>query len=138
VIVVFDSGIWISSFLFGGTPRFALVRGVEIDRIAICSRVEAEIVDILERKFRKEPAAIGDLLQPFLRDAVRIEITGEVAGACRDPKDDFVLECAWKAGAELIVTGDKDLLTLGEFRGIRILTARQYLDLLREPGTPSQ
>jgi len=38
-----------------------------------------------------------------------------------------------KAEAQLIITGDNDLLTLREYRGIRVLTARQYLEL--PPGS---
>lgn len=55
-------------------------------------------------------------------------ITGSVSGVCRDPKDDFILECAAKANADLIVTGDKDLLSLNSFGTIKIVTPRQYMD----------
>lgn len=56
-------------------------------------------------------------------------MTGQLVGACRDPNDDHVLECAVKSGAQLLVTGDKDLLTVGTFQGIRILTPRDDLDV---------
>jgi predicted nucleic acid-binding protein len=59
---------------------------------------------------------------------VRVKVTGEVAGVCRDPNDDYILECAVKANAQLIIAGDKDLLALAAYRGIRIVTARQCLD----------
>ena len=49
---------------------------------------------------------------------------------CRDPKDDMVFECAVKADAEVIISGDNDLLSVKTYRGIQILTARQYLDRL--------
>jgi len=48
--------------------------------------------------------------------------------ACRDPKDDKFLEVAVHGRAEAIVTGDQDLLNLNPFRGIAILTPREYLD----------
>jgi len=51
-------------------------------------------------------------------------------GMCRDPKDDMVIECAANGGARVIVSGDKDLLTIKRYKDIRILTARQYLDLV--------
>jgi putative PIN family toxin of toxin-antitoxin system len=44
-----------------------------------------------------------------------------------DPDDNAILECALAAQAPLIVTGDKDLLRLSPFRGIRILTPAQFL-----------
>jgi len=47
--------------------------------------------------------------------------------ACRDPKDDKFLELAINGSAAAIVTGDADLLTLHPFRGVRIVTPRDYL-----------
>jgi predicted nucleic acid-binding protein len=46
----------------------------------------------------------------------------------RDPDDDNVLAAANAGRCEAIVTGDKDLLVLGEFAGIPILTPRQFFD----------
>jgi putative PIN family toxin of toxin-antitoxin system len=51
-----------------------------------------------------------------------------VIEACRDPDDNRVLECAVAGGADLILTGDKDLLVMNPFRNISILTVRQFLD----------
>jgi uncharacterized protein len=43
------------------------------------------------------------------------------------PHDDIFLECAALAKADLLVAGDKDLLTLGAYRGTRIATPSEYL-----------
>ena len=51
----------------------------------------------------------------------------DIGPACRDPNDDHVLATALAVNAEAIVTGDKDLLTLGAFQGVRIVTARAFL-----------
>ena len=48
--------------------------------------------------------------------------------ACRDPKDDKFLEVAVHGRADAIISGDGDLLALNPFRGIAILTPREYLD----------
>ena len=56
-----------------------------------------------------------------------VDITIE---ACRDPDDNRILECAVAGQADTIVTGDKDLIVLHPFRGIQILTVRQFLDTL--------
>ena len=49
-------------------------------------------------------------------------------GVWRDPEDDKFLECALAGRAKFLLTGDQDLRSLGPYRGIAILTAREYLD----------
>lgn len=51
-------------------------------------------------------------------------------GVCRDPDDDFLLGCAVAGGVEYLVTGDADLLTLREHRGVTILDGRHFLSIL--------
>ena len=57
-----------------------------------------------------------------------------VAGVVRDPNDDMVIACALAGGADYVVTRDKDLLSLGAYGGIRMVTPRQFLDLLAGSG----
>ena len=68
------------------------------------------------------------MLDELLAQALFVGITGEIAGVCRDPKDDAVLETAWRANAKILAAGDKDLLSLGSFRGTSIITPAQYVD----------
>ena len=51
-----------------------------------------------------------------------------------DPDDDHVIACALAASAELIVSGDRDLLKLGEHKGIRIVTVVQALNAVAAGG----
>ena len=128
MIVVFDSGIWVSAMEFGGTPLEAVIRAIAHDRFAVCDQIQEEVVRVLTRKFGWEAQrACADLAFYWL-DAVRVELEGRVTGICRDPKDEPILECAERAQAEYIVTGDHDLLSLGSYRGIRIMTARDYVE----------
>ena len=50
----------------------------------------------------------------------------------RDPDDDHVIACAIAANARLIVSGDRDLLDIGVYRGIPMLTAAQALALIEQ------
>jgi putative PIN family toxin of toxin-antitoxin system len=93
----------------------------------------SEVYSILMRKFDWRTAEIDETLEEYALDIFMVEFTGALRGICRDPKDDMVLECAESSGAEVIVTGDKDLLAVGEYEGIRILTPRAFLDEFSRP-----
>ncbi len=58
--------------------------------------------------------------------ATFVEITTYIR-ACRDPKDDKILELAVSGKASVVLSGDNDLLSMGSFRGIPILRAAQFL-----------
>jgi len=133
VTVVLDTNVWVSALHFKvleGTPAHVLTKLFLEDKLAICPEIEAEIVRVLTRRFGRDQSQVVSLLSDFLSGAVWVEISGNVR-ACRDPQDDMVLECAQRAGADLIVTGDKDLLVLGSFEGIRIVTPAEYLAMPR-------
>lgn len=59
--------------------------------------------------------------------AETISVTTAVT-ACRDPRDDKFLSLAFAGEADLIITGDDDLLVLHPFQGVSIVTPRQFLD----------
>jgi len=134
VIVVFDSGIWLSALHFGGVPMEAIERGLTMDEVLSCIQIEDEVIRIMHKKFLRTVDSNKRRLVSLLEGATQIFVSGALSGLCRDPKDDFILECAQAGGADLIVTGDKDLLTLATYGKIEIVTPRQYLD--RAEGRP--
>ena len=113
---------------FGGTPLEAVIRAIARDRFAMCDQIEEEVVRVLTRKFGWEAERVRADLAFYWLDALRVELEGIITGICRDIKDEPILECAERAEAECIVTGDHDLLSLTSYRGIRILTAREYVE----------
>lgn len=125
--VVLDSGIWISGFHFGGVPLLALDEAFVSDRIVICQEIVLEISTVLVNKFRWSAGDVNSALAAYLADAHNVELKGAVKGVCRDPKDDMLFECAVLGGANLIVSGDNDVLDVRSYEGISVVTARQYL-----------
>ena len=129
MIVVVDTNVWISALQFAkarGTPTRALERAMSEDVIAICDEIDAEIVRVLTEKFSWEQRRVISALQTILERGIRVKIRGTVK-ECRDPGDDMFLECAALAKADRLVSGDKDLLSLGAYQGTRIVTASEYL-----------
>jgi putative PIN family toxin of toxin-antitoxin system len=133
MIVVFDTSVWISAMHFErrmGTPVLALEQARNRDTLGICDAITDEIQRVLTEKFNWELSAVQERLGYLLARSLRVKVSGALR-VCRDPNDDMVLECALLSGAQAIVAGDKDLLTLGSYKQIRILTPSEYLALER-------
>jgi putative PIN family toxin of toxin-antitoxin system len=130
LIVVFDSGVWISALNFGRSPLQAVEHARIHDEIATCDQIVAEVRKALLGKFDWHENEVERELSQYLTGAIVIDNIGALQGVCRDPKDDIILECAAVAGAEVLITGDRDLLVIGSYQGVRILTVREYLDTL--------
>jgi uncharacterized protein len=111
-----------------GCRRF----GIQRPHHAICDQIIAEVRATLVRKFSWKDEEVLAMLTIYQRwDTCRRD--GNIGQVCRDPKDDMVFECAVKAESEIIISGDNDLISVKTFRGIQVLTARQYLDRFTRP-----
>lgn len=90
-----------------------------------------EITDVLHRRsFRRyvSEETVRRFISALTRDSEWITVTESVA-VCRDPKDDKFLSLALSGGATHIVSGDSDLLVLHPFRGISIMSPRDFVEL---------
>lgn len=133
--VLLDTNIWISGLLWGGNPRRIIKLAVSEQIILYSSKILIDELQAtlaypkLQRRLEKlaitaeellvEVAGITQLSQP---------VTISELDQLRDPKDKIVLETALGVPVEVIVSGDEDLLILGEFRQIPILTTKQFLE----------
>ena len=131
---VFDTNAVISALLLPrSVARQAFDQALHVGEILISQETVAELYDVLQRKgFEKyvtEDERI-EFIAAFVREARLVEVTHRIR-VCRDPTDDKFLELALSGQATCIVSGDKDLLVLHPFRGIPILTPRQFLSFVR-------
>jgi len=129
--VVIDTNVFLSG-LFSATsaPARAVERAVREHQVLASKATLRELAaKLLSPKFdryvaRARRLALLDRLAPNL---VMVEIVQRIR-ACRDPKDDAFLELAVNGSANLVVTGDRDLLSLHPFRGIDTLSPSAYLE----------
>lgn len=129
--IVVDTNALISRLLLPtSVPGQAVRKAVEEAQLLVSEATLEELADVLSRaKF--DPYITIEERQEFLRRLGRIaemEPIVYVIRACRDPEDDKFLELAVNGAADLMVTGDDDLLVLHPFRGIPILTPASYLE----------
>lgn len=126
--VVFDTNVLVSALVFpGGRAEAALLRIVEErDKLLLSKPILDELLGVLARKFARdaEELARTAVLLSELAIAVRPRRRLRIV---KDDPDNRVLECALTGRADAIVTGDSALLGLGEFRGVRIMSLREYL-----------
>jgi putative PIN family toxin of toxin-antitoxin system len=93
----------------------------------------SELTSVLTEERIEKYVAKGDV-ERFLRYVARrttlVKIRSRFKVVKEDPKDDIVLNTAYSGGAEYIVSGDKHLVPLREFKGIKIVTVSEMLDIL--------
>jgi len=129
--IVVDTNIFISSFFWGGNPRKIMERIINgDDNLFICKEILQETASVMARqKFNVNDEYIARFIHSIEEVAYHIILTGMIQQVCRDSKDDKIIECALLANADYIITGDADLLILKEFKGIKIVTAQEYVNL---------
>jgi putative PIN family toxin of toxin-antitoxin system len=131
--VVIDTNLLVRGLLKGKTA-VPLIEALKNNRftLILSSPLVAELVEVLGRdKFKKyfSSSEIKELLDILDIQGEMINAT-EAINACRDPKDNIVLECAVSGRADFIITSDDDLLVLSPFRGIKIVTLMEFLQIL--------
>lgn len=84
----------------------------------------------IRKKYQLTDEILDQLFNVLRRDATWVRGTTDPGTPVRDPNDVFVLSMAAESEADVIVSSDKDLLVLGSYRDTRILTPRQFFDLL--------
>ncbi len=112
--VVIDANVIISS-VFGGRPLEAVTRALKEHEVLISEKIVEEMERVLRSLSKKlSPEQIRYLQERFhelLRNAQNIPVRARLS-LCRDAKDDHYLSLCKEAGADFLVTGDKDLLDL--------------------------
>jgi uncharacterized protein len=126
--IVADTNVILSGLLFTGSPRKILELALK-GRIHLYTSTDLlrELEGVLALKFASHKQAIADTLTEIRNLLYLAEPTQKLSIIKEDPDDDRVLECALSAGVNIIVTGDKDLLRLKQFRQIAILTPAEFL-----------
>ena len=127
--VVFDTNIFISAFVIPGSlAEKAVSRIIEgRDELVISPDIIKEALSVLSAKFGREREALSHLAVTLLELGELVRLDQRVR-VFKDEPDNRILECAAFGKADLIVTGDKEMLRLKEYMGVKIASLRDYLE----------
>jgi len=133
-----DANVFISAFYWGGNPQRIIDRIIEgTDKLYTSNEILDEVAAVMARpKFKSAPETIDRYVRAIEKIGKKIFIPGNITGICRDEDDDDKIECAVLCGADYIITGDDDLLTLKNYQHIKIVTIKEYLQTINGSKTP--
>ena len=127
--VVFDTNIFISAFVIPGSQaEKAMLRIIEGEDILLLSkRILDELLSVLSLKFSRNKEEISRLAVILSEMAEWVDPSKKIKVLSDEP-DNRILECAVSGNADVIVTGDKEILRLGEYEKIKIISLKEYLE----------
>ena len=131
--IVIDTNIYISTIFWGGKPREIIELG-RSGRLWIftSAEIEKEIDEKLKLKYKLDADEALHILLDFSTFTIPAKITQRIKAIADDADDDKFIECAVACGVDYIVSGDKHLLELKEYGGIRIINAADFLSFFKK------
>ncbi len=132
--VIVDANVWIAALLNPGKPR-EIQQKLKENRYQLffAEPLLTELKDVTSRpKFNQkiQPQKRDRLVRLIKDKATVIQLPSAFPTISRDPNDDMYLICAKIAKVDFIVSGDPDLLSLGEYEGVKIITPAKFLKVL--------
>ena len=128
--IVLDTNVFISGVFFSGPPYEILKAWIDKRiQILITSEILHEYMRVGEELSHQYPEIkITPILKSFSKNAITISAPRLPHPVCVDPDDDKFLECAVAGHAELVISGDRHLLDINGFQGIKIIKPRTFAD----------
>ena len=133
---VFDTNVLISALITTGKPKELFHKAIEGQIQLVLSKSILEEFTKVCNDLRIRKYADQEDIIAFLRiidTAAEItKVKSRFKAVTEDPDDDIILRTAFDGKADCIVSGDKHLLSIVTFRGIKTLTVKEMLELLKK------
>jgi uncharacterized protein len=133
---VLDTNVWVSALLLGGKPA-AIIKAAEQGKVDIfvSEEIVREISQVLAYLKLAKTYQVEGLLHEALIEAVLkivkfVEVTKKVNVVMEHAADDKFIECALAAVADYIVSGDKHLLKVGNYKKTQIVSVSEFLQII--------
>ena len=126
--VVFDTNIFISALAIPGSlAEKAMLKVIEGGDILVISRdIIYEVLSVLSSKFSRDKEGLSHVAV-FLSELGQLVKPTQKLSIFKEDPDNRILECAIHGKANVLVTGDKEMLGLKEYKGVRIISLKEYI-----------
>lgn len=124
--VVLDANVLVAALATRGACAELFARVLAVHEYGLDDNLRGEVVRVLRDKFKVPEARLAEVVTLLDSTAIRVTALPLDEPACRDPDDDRVLALALAFPAEVLVSGDDDLLVLNPWKGIPIVRPREF------------
>jgi putative PIN family toxin of toxin-antitoxin system len=130
--IVLDSNIFVSSFYWAGNPRKVFDRVANgLDELYITDKILEEIISVMsKKKFDTGINEIKEYVKIIESYSIKLSSKNNPEKISRDEDDNRILQCGFDGNVDFIITGDNDLLVLKEYKKIKIVRPKDYLDIV--------
>jgi putative PIN family toxin of toxin-antitoxin system len=128
--IILDTNVFISGIFFSGPPSQILMEWKNKSfQIVLSEQILSEYQRVADELSHKYPQVeITPIIELVTIHGQLVDTTGISISICEDPDDNKFIECAIAGECEIVVTGDKHLLKLAGYGGIKILRPREFVD----------
>ena len=128
--IVLDTNVFVSGVFFRGPP-YEILKAWQDDRFQLVISEEIlqeyrEVGEALAKRF--SGVDLSPILELLIVKAELTESPSLLEAVCDDPEDDKFLACALAGNSKLIISGDKHLLKISGYRGIKVIKPRKFFD----------
>lgn len=128
--VIIDVNVYLSAICFGSAKLRNLISFCfEFHQVVVCEELMAELKAKIEQKSELNERNLN-LVRFIESESLSFNLVKKIKFE-RDPKDAYLLSLCNSSEAEIMITGDKDLLDLGEFENTKIFSPRDFIDFLK-------
>ena len=129
--VIVDTNVLVSGIFWPGIPRRFLELWVEkIITLIATPQILSEYLEVIDR-LQKNDVELSQKWKEFILENIALTSSNIKVSICRDKKDNMFLECALSCGADYIVSGDDDLISLKNIEKIKIVTVAEFLKVFK-------
>jgi len=126
--IVFDTSVILSAFITQGLSSRVLDICIDRHSLYISQFIIDEVSEKLRKKFNADQQQVSKTRSFLLSSFSLIKPAGEKPDVCRDKDDNYILHISDAVNANLIITGDNDLLVLGSHNGAQLITPRTFME----------